>query len=131
MKTLLSYKTAANTMLFLFSIVLVFHILVITGLIPFKNVWGGQLKTREEMLVFESISIALNLLMMGVVAVKAGYWKINVSTRLITILLWVMVTLFALNTIGNLFANSLLEQLFGTLGTLILALLSLRLAIEK
>ncbi len=45
--------------------------------------------------------------------------------------MWVMVAIFGLNTIGNLFAESMLEKLVFTPVTAALAVLSLRLAIEK
>jgi hypothetical protein len=131
MKTVLSPRAAAFTMLLLFLVILFFHALILAGIIPFDTVWGGKLKTREEMLVFESISVVLNLLMMGVVAVKGGYWKLRLPPKWITILLWCMAVLFLVNTLGNLFANNLFEQVLGTLLTITLAMLSLRLALAS
>lgn len=131
MNQLLSAKTAALFLISLLSLAIAFHVSVILGVIPFENVWGGNLKTNKEMLVFESVSIVINLIMVAVVSVKASYWKIKFSTRLVTVLLWCMVVVFSLNTIGNLVANNPIEQTVGTAATLILALLSLRLAIER
>ena len=34
----------------------IFHLLILSQIIPFEIVWGGKLKTTEEMYVFESIS---------------------------------------------------------------------------
>lgn len=131
MRTTLSVTTTALIMLMLFAAILLFHMLIVLGVIPYAHVWGGRLTTREAMYAFESVSIALNLFMMGVVAVKGGYWKLNLPKKLITILLWCMVILFSLNTIGNLLATNVFEQVFGTLFTFLLALLSLRLALKK
>ena len=44
---------------------------------------------------------------------------------------WVLVGLFAVNTVGNLFAKTLFERAVFTPLTLLLALLMLRLALER
>lgn len=36
--------------------VILFYLSVITGFIPFEYVWEGKLKSKEEMILFESIS---------------------------------------------------------------------------
>lgn len=130
MKKLISERFAVLTMQLLFSGILVFHILVITGFIPFDIVWAGKLKTKEEMIVFETVSILLNSVMMLVVAIRGKLIKLKDREKLITGVLWAMVLLFGLNTVGNLFAESSLETIIFTPVTFILALLSLRLALR-
>jgi hypothetical protein len=104
---------------------------VIFGIVPFQNVWGGRLKTQEEMLKFEAFSIVLNLIFIAVVLVKAGFWKVKISPKIISLLLWIMTILFALNTIGNLFAVNDLEKYIATPITFILSILCFILAREK
>lgn len=117
--------------LILFILIVIFHFLVIFGIVPFQNVWGGRLKTQEEMLKFEAFSIVLNLIFIAVVLVKAGFWKVKISPKIISILLWIMTILFALNTIGNLFAVNDLEKYIATPITFILSILCFILAREK
>ncbi len=117
--------------LILFILIVIFHFLVIFGIVPFQNVWGGRLKTQEEMLKFEAFSIVLNLIFIAVVLVKAGFWKVKISPKIISIQLWVMTILFALNTIGNLFAVNNLEKYIATPITFILSILCFILAREK
>lgn len=119
------------SLLILLTFIVIFHFLVIFGIVPFQNVWGGRLKTFEEMLKFESASIVINLIFMAVILVKSGFWKTKTSPKIITIFLWIMTILFALNTIGNLFAVNNLEKYIATPITFILSILCFILAIEK
>lgn len=120
-----------SVILILFILIVIFHFLVIFGIVPFQNVWGGRLKTQEEMLKFEAFSIVLNLIFIAVVLVKAGFWKVKISPKIISLLLWIMTILFALNTIGNLFAVNDLEKYIATPITFILSVLCFILAREK
>lgn len=114
-------------MILLFLLVMVYHTLILTGIVPYAIAWGGRLKTREEMLVFETISLMVNALMLVVVFLKTGRlsWKIRPKT--LNAVLWFMCVLFFLNTIGNIFAINKIEQLVFTPLTLLLSLLCLRL----
>ncbi len=79
MKKIISQRAAAIGLLSILGAVVIFHLLVVVGIIPFKIVWGGRLKDQSQMLSFEAVSIALNLIMLSVVAVKAGLLKIRIS----------------------------------------------------
>ena len=83
------------------------------------------------MLQFESISIALNLTMLTLVAIKTGLLKINLKPNFLKVTFWLMAVLFALNTLGNLLAVNTLETLIFTPLTFILAVFSFRLALSK
>ena len=111
--------------------VIIFHILVLIQVIPYKIVWGGRLENDTQMIRFESISIALNLLMVGLVAIHAGYLKCSLNKRWIQVGLWAMVILFLVNTLGNMFAINDWERWVFTPLTFLLAVFSIRLAIEK
>ncbi len=115
----------------IFSLILVFHFLVLTGLISYEVAWGGRLKSKNEMIVFETASILLNSLFLFVVLVKANYLIISISSVFLKIILWGMVVIFALNTVGNLFAINPWEKYLATPITLILSLLSYKIAKEK
>ncbi|GAA4362879.1 hypothetical protein GCM10023185_31160 [Hymenobacter saemangeumensis] len=131
MKNFFTPRFAALAMLFILALVVLFHLLIVAGIIPYTIVWGGRLKTQEQMLRFETVSIALNLLMLAVVAVKAGLLKVRLSPAVVQAALWMMFGLFLMNTIGNLFSTNELERMVFTPLTLWLALFSLQLARDK
>jgi hypothetical protein len=126
---LISVRLATNGLLSILSMVIVFHVLVLTGVIPFQMVWGGRLSERQEMFVFEAISILLNALMLLAVGLHTGLFRLSVNRKITTVALWLMVILFLVNTVGNLFSNNRTEMIIFTPLTLILGLLSLRLAV--
>ena len=94
-------------------------------------VWGGRLENDTQMIRFEIVSIALNLAMLTWVTIKSGYLKWEISQRWIQLGMWIMVALFLLNTVGNLFAINDWERWIFTPLTFLLAIFSLRLAIES
>jgi hypothetical protein len=130
-KNYISERLAIYGLLISLSMIIGFHLLVATGIIPFQIVWGGRLENSSQMLSFEVVSISLNLLMIMIVAVHANFLKWKINRVVIRIGLWAMFVLFFINTIGNLFSLNELEKLIFTPVTLILALFSLRLALNR
>lgn len=122
---------AIRTMLILLSGIIIFHMLILFGIIPFSIVWGGRLSTKEEMLIFESVSILINAFLIFILAVKGKYIKIKLPKIFIQIVLWIFVFLFFLNTIGNLLAESTIETIIFSPITLLFSILCARIAIEK
>lgn len=116
---------ALKTLLGLFLLVIVFHVSIITQIIPYTIVWAGKLNTIEEMYMFEVVSITINLFFVIILMLKAQYIKHTLSERLLNIILWMFLILFALNTIGNLMAKTAFERYVFTPMTLIAALLLL------
>ena len=131
MKNIISAQTASKIILITLILVVVFHLLIIFKIIPYKIVWGGRLTDDQSMIKFELASILINLLMIAIVAVKSGILSIAINRTLINILLWIMTGLFLANTIGNLFSNNIYETIIFTPLTLFLTLLCLRLALSK
>lgn len=131
LERVISQRLASLGILTLLSLVIIFHVLVLVQVIPYKIVWGGRLENDTQMIRFESISIVLNLIMMAVVAIYSGYLKWAINKWWLQIGCWVMVVLFSLNTVGNLFAINEWERWIFTPLTFLLTIFSLRLAIEK
>lgn len=98
----------------LFSANLVFHTLILLGVIDYSIVWGGRLKTRTEMLQFETVSLVLNAVFLLVVGIRMNWLRIKIPRIAITITLWLMAGLFLLNTLGNLASLNSLETLIFT-----------------
>ena len=95
--------------------VLLFHICIITKIIPYSIAWGGRLQNDAEMYVFETISILINLLLLWTLLMKGNLVKFKFSEKTLNIILWIFFAIFVLNTIGNLFAKTLIEKQFSLL----------------
>lgn len=114
---------AAKILIVFFSLVSVFHLLVLAGVVPYNAVWAGRIKTTQEMYVYEAVSLLLNIAMMAVVLQRAGYIRAWLPQKVVFAALWVFCGLFALNTVGNLFAQNIYERVLGTAGTLLSSVL--------
>jgi uncharacterized membrane protein YuzA (DUF378 family) len=120
------FKFAINGMLTLLGFVLAFHVLVLLQIIPYQIVWGGRLQSVADMQRFEIVSILVNDLIILVILLKSGYIKHSIPMKIINGLMWVIVGLFALNTVGNLFAQTATEMIVFTPMTIVSAILCLR-----
>lgn len=105
-------------MFLLLGALLIFHVLIFTEQIPYDKVWAGKLNSVEEMKAFEAFSIFINLFMVLILSIKYRLLESGKSNKAIDILIWVFVVFFALNTIGNMFAKSLIELILGGFLTL-------------
>lgn len=127
---LIPFRTAAITLLLLFTATIVFHLVVLAGFIPTEMVWGGRLRNEEERTVGALVSIAFVLVFAALILVRMG-----LVGRAVPALgkwgMWAVCALFALNTVGNLFALDLRETLIFTPITLISAVLAARVAMGK
>ena len=95
--------------------VILFHLAILINLIPCEVTWGGRLKNNSEMYVFEGVSILVNLFLVFVLLIKGDYLPILIPERVLNIILWIYLSLFGLNTIGNIFAETLFEKSFSLL----------------
>lgn len=116
-----------------FSIFIIFHICITIGIIlfdivPVDYLWGGQLKTKDELFVFELISISIQTLCLLFVV---NYRKHFANKTSAIVIAWILFVIFLLNTVGNLFAQTLFEKVVFTPVTLVLGLLMLRIAMDK
>jgi hypothetical protein len=114
-----------------FTLILIFHVLILTGIIPFDIAWGGRLKTAEEMLLFETVSIVINLLMLFAVTSRIKLLKQSKEPGYLRVVFGIMTLLFFINTLGNLYAVTDLERLLFTPMTAISSILSFRSALTK
>ena len=117
-------------LIFIYSFVLIFQFLLLLGIIPYEYTWGGKLKSIEEMYVFVSIALLLNLIFLLTILQTANLISWNIPKTAIKISLWFMVVVFALNTVGNLFAETNLEKFIATPLTLLLSILCYKIATE-
>ena len=131
MKRVINAEAAARVSFVLYGVFIVFHILVIAGIVPSNIVWGGRTTTRVELVRMEIASLLVQFVCVGLTLAKVVSLRTGRMRVIADIGMWVLFGLFTLNTIGNLFAVSLFEKLAFTPVTALLALLALRLAIER
>lgn len=130
MNKIISAKAAAYTITAIMAATIVFHILILTGVIPYEITWGGRLKTHKDMVRFETVSVLINITVILIVAAHVRWLPFYIDKRTTRVALWLMAVMFLLNTIGNIIAATALEKTFGLL-TLALALMCIRLATDK
>jgi len=127
----ISPALAAKILITLMILTLLYHLIIVLGLIPYDAVWGGRLESEEQMYSFEFVSIVINLLMLFIVLLKGSYIKIKYPKLIVSVFLWIMAILFAINTVGNIFSNSLTEAVIFTPITIVNSVLCLKLALDK
>ena len=104
-------KLAIKIMLWLITFITLFHLAILTKIIPYEITWGGRLENDSEMYVFETISIIFNIFLGLVLFIKDERLPALIPMKVINIILWVFLILFSLNTIGNIFAETLFEKI--------------------
>ena len=102
--------------------VTLFHLCILFKIIPYDIAWGGRLTNDSEMYVFESISLVVNFIFAFVLLIKGKFIKQWLPAKAVNLILWVFLVLFALNTVGNIFAETNFEKGF-TFVTLALVVL--------
>jgi hypothetical protein len=92
--------------------------------------WGGRIQSKEQFILFEGISLTVQTICLLLTLIRAEYLRLERLANIAHIGMWVLFAIFALNTVGNILAKTTFEKSF-TVITIILALFSLRLALEK
>ena len=98
--------------------VILFHIFIIVKIIPYNIAWGGKLTNDNEMYVFETISILINVFLSWILLMKGDYLRFKFSNKTIHVILWIFFGLFVLNTFANIFAKTNFEKIFAFLTAL-------------
>lgn len=124
-------KIAGIGMVTIFSLLILFHLLIIAKVLPYSIVWGGRLKSPMEMYRLETISVLVNVFFLLVVLGKRKILKLPANGKVLSLVLWVMCVLFFVNTLGNLISTNKWEQLIFTPMTFILAVCSAILACNR
>ncbi|WP_323756436.1 hypothetical protein [Roseivirga sp.] len=135
MNKLISFKTATKLSLVIFSLLALFHLVIIIGIVlfdyaPIEYLWGGRMETKNQLLGFEFISFFITLLSVIVVLIHDQSLSKPRFKKVAHIFIWVLFVMFVLNTAGNIVAETNFEKSFAVV-TLTLAILCLRMALEK
>lgn len=135
MKNWISFSAAVRISLFLFGLLFVFHLAVVLGIaffdyVPLDYLWGGRMQNEQELLSYELVSLLIAGVCILLVLIRSGRIGEPRLRGIAGVGMWVLFLLFLLNTVGNILAKTTLEKSFA-LFTLLLALLCLRMALEK
>ncbi len=109
------FNNAIKIFLGLLILIVLFHLCIITKIIPYDITWGGRLTNDIEMYIFETISILINVFLSWVLLMKGNFVKYKFSNQLVNVILWIFFVIFILNTIGNIFAKTFFEKYFSIL----------------
>ncbi len=120
-----------HTTIIILIIGLVFHLCVVSKIIPYTIAWGGRLQNDTEMYVFEAISMIIQLFLIFILLMKGNKINYKFSNKVINCILWIYSILFLLNTVGNIFAVTTLEKFFALITIVLSILIIMILIFEK
>lgn len=103
-------KLAIKLMLWLIGAVILLHLAILVKIIPYEVTWGGRLENDAEMYVFEVVSVLTNLFIAVLLLVKGKYLSSFIPIKVVNILLWAFLFIFGMNSLGNMFAETLFEM---------------------
>jgi len=110
------------------TLIIIYHVLIITGVLPQEAVWGNRIIDTEKLIQMEILAIVIMLLFISIVILKLRYKN---HFKAINILLWIVFSYSVLNIIGNILSGSQLEKIIFIPVTIIQSLLLLRIGVEK
>lgn len=96
----------------LFVINIIFHLGIILKWIPYTFVWGGKLKTDQQMYQFETVSLVLSVAFLWIAIERLRIYEGILPEKYQTICLWIMAVFFFINSIGNFLSTSNIEKIF-------------------
>jgi hypothetical protein len=115
----------------LLALLMLMHVLLLVRVIPYDVVWGGNIKDQSQLYVFEITALVLSALFLFTAAVKLGHIRAPRLRRAADMGMWIVFAYFAMNIIGNLTAKSSWEKAIFIPVTIIVVLLSLRVAVHR
>jgi hypothetical protein len=124
-------KITGNLLLAILSLLALFHVMVILGLFPYDQTWGGTIEDESQVIIYEGFAVVSTLLFMLIVGVKLNYIKTKKLKKAADIGIWVMAIFFTLSLIGNLTAKGEMERALFIPISLVLVVLTFRLAVFK
>ena len=135
MRKIIDFNVATLASLFILSILILFHIAILTGIlffdyVPIDSLWGGKIKTEAQLLNFEIVSLLTSVIFFFLLLIRSKLLNIPKLTGIARIAMWVLFVFFLVNTIGNVLATTTFERYFA-IASGALAFLFLRIAIEK
>jgi len=107
-------------LILLLSFLVLMHVLILIKVIPYNMLWGSLLKSDQDMVRFESVSLVVSIVFLWLAIEATGYIEGIVPSSWSGWILWVLGGFFALNTIGNLTSKNKVERYVFAVKTLAL-----------
>lgn len=117
------YTIAKYGLLAIFLATIAFHTLALMQVVPYSILWGGRITSLSQMYVFESVSIAVNVLFLLIVLLRYKIISVYAGHIWPRYAIFGMGLLFLVNTAGNYLSLNSLEKLIFTPITFLLAVL--------
>lgn len=124
-------RLALRIVIGILSLVLLFHLTVMIGIVPYKAVWGSKLHSISQMLVYEWITILITGVIFLVYLIKAKVIKTFLPIAIVNFLLWIVFVFYTINTLLILASGTSLEKSVFTFLSFLMAVSTYRLAKEK
>jgi hypothetical protein len=131
MRNWISARRAGLFALILLALLAIFHLLVLVRIIPTGMVWGGEIEDKSAFIRMEILALVITLIFTIVIAIPSGYIRTRKLQKLAGIGVWVVFAYFLLNILGNLMSENATEKAIFTPVSILLAIFTFRLAIEK
>lgn len=100
---------ACGVLIIIPGLFLIFHALIIAGILPRNIVWGGRLND-QTFLPLEVLAIALNLLLMATGGVARKFITSKIATLMVNRTNWFLFYFVVVNTIAGLFSTTAFEM---------------------
>ena len=131
MKKFISMKLAGNVLIISNILIIILHIFILLGLLPYGMFWRDQIIDDGSIMKYEIAAIIVSLLFIGSILIKVEYLKQPKFKEISNLNLWIMLMYLIISTIGNFTMGFSLEILFYVPITLTLSVFTYRLASEK
>jgi len=131
MKNLISFKLTGKIIITIIVLLIIFHILVLLGVVPSNIVWGGQIVDNATLMKHEILRLIGSFIFLAIILEKLNQHKITKFKKLSNITFWFIYVYFIITSIAKLASAVTLEKMIFIPITVILSILLFRLAIEK
>lgn len=131
MTKMISVNLAGTILIAMMILLIAMHVLIMLRVIPYDIVWGGQIKDEASLVPYETGALIVLTIFLAVVAIKVGYLKADRLKKAAGIGTWIVFAYFVLNTVGNFASGVSLEKLIFGPVTIVMVLLSLRVAVAR
>ena len=130
-KKLISPQLAVNTAIVALALLALFHVLILLGVLPNSFIWGAKTTDAAEIAKLETVALIMSLFFLSFFLLKKYLMNKGNSQKVINIFMWIMFIWFTFNIIGNILSSSTIEKVIFIPVSILLSLVSFRLAIEK
>ena len=99
MRKIIDFNVATLASLFILSILILFHIAILTGIlffdyVPIDSLWGGKMKTVAQLLNFEIVSLLTSVIFFFLLLIRSKLLNIPKLTGVARIAMWVLFVFF-------------------------------------